>query len=46
MRKGTKKVRHTLQTIHHWQTLQTTKWRTYCGATNKYFGLKNAISKQ
>ena len=39
MRKGTKKIiKYTLQTTDHWQTLQTTKWSTYCGATNKYAG--------
>ena len=27
-----KKIKHALQ------TLQTTKWSTYCGATNKYGG--------
>ena len=35
-----------MQTTKHWQTLQTTKWSTACGATNKHAGLKNAMSKQ
>ena len=41
-----KKIRLTLKTANHWQALQTTKWSTDCGATNKYAGLKNAMSKQ
>ena len=41
-----KQTRRTLQTTNHWQTLQTTKWITDCGAINKYAGLKVAMSKQ
>ena len=34
------KIRHTMQTTNHWQTLQTTTWSTCCGSTNKFAGLK------